>query len=138
MNKSIIPIILAIIFIGAIIFYYSDQDTQTVDGLDTTEQTTTPTDNVKTENGKQIIEINAWGGYSPQETVAKANTSTTIRVKTNKTFDCSSSLIIPSLRIQKFLPQSGTTDIEIPMQKSGSNLRALCAMGMYNFEIRFN
>ena len=138
MNKLIIPIVLAIIFIGTIIFYYSGRDTSTSDSSDSTAQTSEPSNNVKTEDGKQIIEINAWGGYSPRETVAKADIPTIIRVTTNKTFDCSSSLIIPALRVQKSLPQSGTTDIEIPTQKSGSSLRALCAMGMYNFEVRFN
>ena len=138
MNKYIIPLILAVIFIGTIIFYYSGRDTSTSDRSDSTAPTTTPSSNVKTKNGKQIIEINAWGGYSPQETVAKANIPTIIRVTTNKTFDCSSSLILPSLRIQKNLPQSGTTDIEIPTQKLNSSLRGLCAMGMYNFKIKFN
>ena len=146
MKNFIIPLIIALIIIGSIIFYYSGRNTSaTDDQLDSssnqsekTEQTIAPTDNVKIEDGKQIIEITVWGGYSPRQTVAKADVSTIIRVKTNKTFDCSSSLIIPTLRIQKSLPQSGTTDIEIPAQKSNSSLRALCAMGMYYFEIEFN
>lgn len=131
-------------FIGAIIFYYSGRDTQATDQPDSsnsqseeTLQTATPSDNVKIENGKQIIEITAWGGYFPRQSVAKANLPTIIRLKTNKTFDCSAALVIPSLNVQRYLPQTGNTDIEIPAQKSNSSLRALCAMGMYYFEIKF-
>lgn len=93
--------------------------------------------NVKTDNGQQIIEVTAKGGYSPRLTTAKANTPTILRVKTNSTFDCSSSLRIPSLGYSKNLPPTGTTDIELPAQEAGSTLKALCSMGMYNFSVQF-
>lgn len=144
MKNFIIPTIIAIIFLGTLIFYYSGRGISANDqsipaGVESasTEQSASPTENVRIEDGKQIIEITAWGGYSPRQTVAKADLPTVIRIKTNNTFDCSSALIIPSLKIQKYLPSSGTTDIEIPTQKSNSSFRAFCAMGMYNFEIRF-
>lgn len=94
--------------------------------------------NVYEENGKQIVEISARGGYSPRLTVAKSDVPTIIRMKTSGTFDCSSALSIPSLGIRLSLPSSGTKDIEIPAQKSGSTLAGTCAMGMYNFSIQFN
>lgn len=93
--------------------------------------------NVSTADGKQIIEINAKGGYSPRATVAKAGQPTILRIKTNATFDCSSSLRIPAIGYSKNLPATGTTDIELPAQNAGTTLKALCSMGMYNFSINF-
>ena len=94
--------------------------------------------NVSMADGKQIIKIQAKGGYSPKVTTAKADTPTTIEVSTQSTFDCSSALVIPSLNYRKNLPPSGTTDIEVPAQKAGTKLQGLCAMGMYSFVVNFN
>lgn len=92
--------------------------------------------NVTIVDGKQIIEINARGGYSPRKSVAKAGIPTVLRFKTSGTFDCSSSIRIPSLNISQILPQSGATDIEIGSQNSGA-LQGMCGMGMYRFEVDF-
>lgn len=94
--------------------------------------------NVITESGKQIIEITAKGGYTPRVTTASSGVPTVIRVKTQGTFDCSSSLVIPSMNIRKTLPQNGETDIEIPAQQAGSSLQGLCSMGMYSFTVNFS
>ncbi len=93
--------------------------------------------NVSMANGEQIVEISAKGGYSPRATVAKAGVPTIIRVKTNATFDCSSSLRIPAINYSQVLPATETTDITLPAQAAGSTLKALCSMGMYNFSINF-
>ncbi|MEK7642598.1 MAG: hypothetical protein AAB392_02260 [Patescibacteria group bacterium] len=95
-------------------------------------------DNVRIEDGKQIITIRAKGGYYPRKTEAKAEIPTIIRMETNGTFDCSSALVIPSLKYRKSLPISGITEIEVPAQKAGSTLDGLCSMGMYNFAINFD
>jgi len=93
--------------------------------------------NVSLENGKQVIRINAKGGYAPRKNIARANTPTVIEVETKGTYDCSSSLSIPSLTYEKHLPPSGVTEIEVPPQEPGSKLAATCSMGMYGFDIRF-
>jgi len=95
-------------------------------------------DNVSVVEGKQIIEISAKGGYSPQITVAKADLPTVLKVYTRGTFDCSSALVIPSLGYRNNLPMTGETLIDIPSQEVGSILNGLCSMGMYNFQIQFN
>ncbi|OIO30518.1 hypothetical protein AUJ77_03005 [Candidatus Nomurabacteria bacterium CG1_02_43_90] len=95
-----------------------------------------PIKNVSIVGGKQIIEIQARGGYQPQRSIAKAGTSTTLRFVTSGSFDCSSAVRIPSLQISKNLPSSGTTDIDIGISKQGV-LQGMCAMGMYPFEIDF-
>lgn len=94
--------------------------------------------NVSIVDGKQIIEINAKGGYFPRVTKAQANIPTVIKMKTKSNFDCSSALVIPSLNYRNNLPLSGETLIDVPAQKSGAKLQGLCAMGMYNFSIEFN
>lgn len=98
----------------------------------------TPVNNVSIENGRQIIEIQARGGYRPRITNAKSGLPTTIRVKTNGTFDCSAGLTVPSLNYKTFLPSTGSTEIEIPAQGKGALLRGLCQMGMYDFRINFD
>ena len=88
--------------------------------------------------GKQLLEITAKGGYTPKELNAKSGVETILRVTTKNTFDCSSALVIPALSVKKNLPPTGTTDIVIPAQKSGTKIAAACSMGMYAFEINFD
>ena len=92
--------------------------------------------NVTVVDGKQIITINVRGGYSPKVSVAKAGLPTTIRFKTNNTFDCSSAVRIPSLSVSKSLPSTGETDIDLGTQGVGT-LKGSCSMGMYNFSVKF-
>jgi len=94
------------------------------------------TNNVSQEEGVQIINLTASGGYSPERSVAKANVPTVIRFNTSNTFDCSLSVRIPSKNINQFLPQIGITDINIGTQSVGL-FRGSCGMGMYPFEVDF-
>lgn len=94
--------------------------------------------NVHMEQGTQIIDITAKGGYQPAVTTAKANVPTIIRVKTDSTFDCTTSLTIPSLHYRTRLPFAGSTDIDVPSQLSGSELVGVCSMGMNSFQVKFS
>jgi plastocyanin domain-containing protein len=94
-------------------------------------------ENVYMENGKQIIEITAKGGYYPRATTAKAGVPTVIRMNTKGTFDCSSALNIPKIGFQKFLPSAGKTDIDISAEQASGTLQGICSMGMYNFGVAF-
>lgn len=94
--------------------------------------------NVSVVDGKQIIEIGAKGGYSPRVSAAKADMPTILKIKTNGTFDCSSAVSIPSIGYRANLPPTGEKEIEIPPQKSGTIMRGTCAMGMYNFQVKFD
>jgi len=96
-----------------------------------------PANNVSIVDGRQIVSISARGGYTPSVSVAKADVPTTLKIETAGTFDCSSSLVIPSIGYRENLPFSGTTDIELPPQKAGSTLQGLCSMGMYGFQVKF-
>lgn len=89
------------------------------------------------ENGVQIVDIAAKGGYSPRVITAKAGVPTVIRVETSGTFDCSASLVIPKLSYQKFLSPSGVEEIGVSPEQAQGTMQGLCSMGMYSFQIRF-
>lgn len=95
------------------------------------------TSNTSVTDGKQLIEINVKGGYSPRETVAKAGVPTTLRFVTKGSFDCSTAVTIPAIGYEGNLPMTGNTDVEIPAQDANTTLEGYCAMGMYFFDIRF-
>jgi len=131
-TKIIVVSILAIAVLigGAILF--SDNKNNSNSGVQQIA------DNVSMVDGKQVITINAKGGYSPKITTAKAGIPTIIKMNTRGTFDCSSAIMIPSLNYRNNLPPSGETLIDVPTQNAGTTLQGLCSMGMYNFSINFN
>lgn len=94
-------------------------------------------DNVSVIDGTQIITLSAKGGYQPKRSVAVAGLPTILRVNTNGTFDCSSALRIPSLKVSENLPMNGTTDIKLGTLSAGI-IPGNCSMGMYPFEIQVN
>jgi plastocyanin domain-containing protein len=128
MKATTIAIILSIGLIGATIVLTKQSPIQ--------GEPQVAGDNVTVVDGTQIIEIDAKGGYLPRKSVAKAGLPTVIRFNTQATFDCSSSVRIPSLDISKVLPQTGSTDIDIGTQEVGP-LQGSCGMGMYPFEVEF-
>lgn len=94
------------------------------------------TDNVVIEDGTQYIDLTAKGGYSPRLTAAQAGLPTVLKVTTNGTYDCSSSISIPDYGLSEYLPPSGTTEINLGTPEVGI-LQGTCGMGMYRFEIDF-
>ena len=127
MNKPSIVLSIGIAIIaGAFLFLTTYQ-------FDQTEAVS----NVSYNDNLQIINITAKGGFSPQDTIAKAGMPTTLKITTNGTFDCSASLVIPSLNYEKLLPTTGLTKIEIPPQEAGKVINGTCSMGMYSFSIKF-
>lgn len=94
-------------------------------------------ENVYLEDGVQIIEIKAKGGYAPAVTTAKAYKATILRMVTDDTFDCSSSVVIPDLQLRKRLPLSGNTDIQLPTISENTSITVYCGMGMYSFNLNF-
>lgn len=128
MNKNVLAIIIGVFIIGSVLLLVNLGPS---DGIPNA-----PKNNVSVVDGKQIIELQARGGYLPRTSIAQAGIPTVIRFKTKGTFDCSSSVRIPSLNITKMLPQTGSTDIDIGIQPAGI-LQGSCGMGMYPFEIEF-
>lgn len=129
MKANILSIIIATgIVVSAIFFVNGNNSTKTIN-----EQ---PVNNVSVVDNKQIIEITAKGGYSPRKTVAKAGIPTILRFNTNSTYDCSSAVYIPSMKINANLPATGSTEIDIGTPEV-STLKVTCSMGMYSFGIEF-
>jgi len=133
MNKTTIAILISAVLIVSAIFLTSNKKSTDNNIPNKTQQSI---NNVSETEGKQIIEITAKGGYTPRKSIAKAGIPTILRFNTKGTFDCSSSVRIPSMNIFKNLPQSGVADIDLGSQKAGT-LQGSCGMGMYPFEIEF-
>lgn len=90
------------------------------------------------KDGVQYVTITARGGYQPRSSIAKAGIPTKLIMKTNGTYDCSSSLIIRSLNYRGLLPSTGETTIDAGTPKAGDVLKGVCGMGMYSFSITFS
>lgn len=130
MNSRTLPaIVIGLVVVGWMFWVMSSRSAS-----DDT-QGATPTASLV--DGKQTIDLTARGGYTPRVVVAKAGVPTILRVTTKGTFDCSASLVIPKLSYQKFLPSTGTEEIAISADQAQGTLQGTCAMGMYNFQIRF-
>ncbi len=129
MKATVISIIAAVVLIGgAFVLSQGNSSSQTETGV--------AANNVTVVEGKQIIEIKAKGGYQPRKSIAKTGIPTILRFDTSGTFDCSSSVRIPSMNISKNLPQTGSTDIDLGTQQVAT-LQGTCGMGMYPFEVEF-
>lgn len=129
MKATIASIIFAVIIIGGAIFFGKSSEPKNI-------PVEVEKENVSIIDGIQVVEIQAKGGYSPQKSVAQAGIPTILKVQTEGTFDCSSSIRIPGMNITKNLPYSGTTDIDLGIQEKGI-FKGTCGMGMYQFEIEF-
>ncbi|MBI3418885.1 MAG: cupredoxin domain-containing protein [Proteobacteria bacterium] len=139
MNKKLLIALSAlavILAVGGV--YVMNRNGAAVESASTHEAPVVSDNNVHMENGKQIVEITVKGGYSPKTMSAKAGVPTIIRFITNDTFDCSSTVVIPSLHSRTHLPLNGSTEVELPAQQPGTELTGMCGMGMYNFSIKFS
>lgn len=80
---------------------------------------------------RQDIKINVLNAaYQPNNIQVKSGLPIRLTLVTNKTVGCTRSIFFRSLNIQKVLPVTGQTVIDIPAQKPGA-LRYVCGMGMY-------
>lgn len=128
MKSTVITILITVVCVAGLIAILKGHSSSTSTKFASTSVIT---------DGKQIVEIQAKGGYTPRVTTAKAGIPTVIQVETSGTFDCSSSLTIPAIGYSQHLPASGTTTIEIPAQNANAVVQGICSMGMYSFSIKF-
>jgi plastocyanin domain-containing protein len=135
MKETIISVLIAVIVIGGSFVLKNHVN---VDPVKNNQNggVENNVNNVSIVDGKQIVDISVKGGYQPNKSFAKAGLPTILRFDTNRTFDCSSSVRIPSMNISKILPQTGSTDIDIGTQQAGI-FQGTCSMGMYPFEVEF-
>jgi plastocyanin domain-containing protein len=81
--------------------------------------------------GKQEVTIDVYGsGYTSSADTIKAGVPVKLTLKTDNTYGCARAFTIPSLGIQKVLPQTGEEIIEFTPTQIGK-LVYTCSMGMY-------
>ena len=95
------------------------------------------TTDINIDDETNVVEVNVKGGYSPSYIEAPAGKKTILKLKTDKTFDCSAAFQIPELNYSKFLPPTGETLINLGIQEAGTEFNASCSMGMYLLKIKF-
>ncbi len=88
------------------------------------------------ENEVRITVLN--NGYTPASISARPDVPTRLVFVTDNVFSCSRALVIPELRVEQILPDTGEVVIEVPPQPAGKVLRYSCSMGMYSGQIVFD
>ena len=77
-------------------------------------------------------------GYFPRTLRADANTPVKLSLITNQTYSCARDFVIPALSFYQLLPDTGTVQVDIPAQPSGTRMFFTCSMGMYTGMIIFD
>jgi uncharacterized protein len=86
---------------------------------------------------RAVINVENWG-YTPNLLTLPAGQPVELHLVTEGTRSCSRAFTIPALNVQKVLPETGTTIIEIPAQSAGTSMMFSCSMGMYGGKLVFN
>ncbi len=76
-------------------------------------------------------------GYFPQTLRLAANSPITLSLITDATYSCARDFVIPALGFYQLLPDTGTVQVKIPAQPSGTRMFFTCSMGMYTGMIIF-
>ena len=93
----------------------------------------------ESELGENVVTVNVLPyGYEPNVVHAKAGEPVRLRLVSQDVYSCSLAFIIPSLKVQAFLPATGETYIDIPAQAPGTQMPFMCSMGMYTGTIIFD
>ncbi|MEV7730412.1 sulfite exporter TauE/SafE family protein [Streptomyces sp. NPDC087917] len=92
---------------------------------------------VMNADGSQTLTVQArTNAYTPAAVTAKAGVPTTLIVVTKGTGGCVRAFVVPGLGVQKILPVTGQTRIDLGTLKPGP-LSFTCGMGMYSGQITF-
>lgn len=140
MNKTTSIILAVMIVFGTWFFVSTDSNPSPKSKVRESIKATSDisADNTTFRDGFQYVAVTAKGGYFPSASIAKAGIPTKLIVKTTGTYDCSSLLVIRSLKYRNILPSTGETEIALGTFNTGDVLQGSCGMGMYNFSINFN
>jgi sulfite exporter TauE/SafE len=89
--------------------------------------TATTTDSGKSQSATMTVYAT---GYEPNKLTVKAGIPVNLSLVTNHTQGCSRAITFPTLKIQKILPESGTTELQLPALAKGK-VPFSCSMGMF-------
>ena len=90
------------------------------------------------QNGVQDVTLTVTsGGYLPKQVKLTKGVPVRLHLKTSGTQGCARDFVIPSLKIEKLLPETGEEIIEFTPTKSGA-LPFSCIMGMYTGKFLVN
>lgn len=93
--------------------------------------------NAQVLDGIQQLTIYAdENGYTPNHWNISSDMPVRLRLVTEDSFSCSRTFTIPALGIDRILPASGVTAIDLPPQAVGQRIFFTCRMGMYTGVIR--
>jgi len=76
-------------------------------------------------------------GYFPQTLKAGANRAVKLNLVTDRTYSCARDFVIPALNFYQLLPDTGSVQVDIPAQPTGTRMFFTCSMGMYTGMIIF-
>lgn len=75
-------------------------------------------------------------GYHPGRALARAGVPTILVLRTDHTIGCTRGFVLPARDVQRVLPVSGETRIDLGTPRAGT-LAWTCAMGMYSGQVEF-
>lgn len=88
-------------------------------------------------NGTQVVTLQVGEtSYSPAAVVARPGLRTQLILLTRGINGCTSAFVIASRGVEKVLPETGTTTLELGKPEPGT-LKYTCGMGMYGGRIEF-
>jgi len=134
-SPGVLLLLLTVIVVGSALTY------KVISGVKNPSQSTSAaqiSDVVTTKDGKQIITVQAKGGYSPRTVTAKSGIPTVLVMKTENSYGCERSFRIPKLGVSQVLPETGLTEIDLGTPTAGAKISGTCSMGMYSVSIIFN
>lgn len=88
------------------------------------------TDSGKAEASTEVTIAVSTYGYEPSEITVPSGRPVRFNLETNRTGGCTRAFVIAKLGVQKILPETGTTPLDVTFPESG-RVAFSCGMGMY-------
>ena len=87
-----------------------------------------------TEDGRQSVEIEVRGGYNPGTVRVKRGVPLRLVFDRQEDSSCSEEVLIPSLRVKRFLPPFAKTAVDVTPKDAGT-FEITCGMGMLHGQL---
>ena len=87
---------------------------------------------------QRLVVLAQQDGYMPARQHAVADVPTEVLFVTEYARSCTRALVIPALKFETYLPETGKVTVNVPLMVPGTVLRFSCASGTYTGEIIFD